>query len=97
MSLTCLLLVVSNDLYFTHWITGIQSTDIITIPRTEDLPTISCSISTWRELLVRQALRRITAQMSIVKMVDAELKTEVSEDIRAANITDSIRPRRPGL
>jgi hypothetical protein len=33
--------------------------------------------------------------MSMVKMVEAELKTEVSEDIRAAIITASIMPRSP--
>ena len=34
-------------------------------------------------------------QMSIVKMVDAELKIEVREDISAASITASMRPRMP--
>ena len=34
-------------------------------------------------------------QMSIVKMVDAELKIDVREDISAASITASIRPRMP--
>ena len=33
--------------------------------------------------------------MSIVKIVDEELKMEVREDIRAANITASIMPRAP--
>ena len=33
--------------------------------------------------------------MSMVKMVEAELKTEVREDMRAAIITASIRPLRP--
>jgi hypothetical protein len=33
--------------------------------------------------------------MSWAKMVEAELKMEVSEDIRAANMTANIRPRRP--
>ena len=35
--------------------------------------------------------------ISIVKMVDAELKMDVSDDIRAANITANIIPRRPLL
>ena len=34
-------------------------------------------------------------QMSIVKIVDAELKIDVNEEIRAANITASIIPRKP--
>jgi hypothetical protein len=33
--------------------------------------------------------------MSMVKMVEAELKTEVREDMRAAIMTASIRPRSP--
>ncbi len=36
-------------------------------------------------------------QMSMVKMVEAELKMEVREDIRAASITASMRPFMPGL
>ena len=34
-------------------------------------------------------------QISIVNMVDAELKIDVNEEIRAANITASIIPRKP--
>ncbi len=34
-------------------------------------------------------------QMSMVKMVEDELKMEVREDIRAANMTDNIMPRKP--
>ena len=34
--------------------------------------------------------------MSIVKIVEAELKTLVREDMRAAIMTASIRPRSPG-
>ena len=33
--------------------------------------------------------------MSIVKIVDAELKIDVNEEISAANITASIIPRKP--
>ena len=33
--------------------------------------------------------------MSMVKMVELELKMEVSEDMRAASMTASISPRRP--
>lgn len=36
-----------------------------------------------------------SVHMSMVKMVEAELKTEVREDIRAAIITASIRPLKP--
>ena len=41
------------------------------------------------------ALPRNLVQMSIVKIVDAELKTDVKEDMRAAIITASIRPLNP--
>ena len=34
-------------------------------------------------------------QMSMVKMVEAELKMDVSEDMSAASITASIRPLMP--
>jgi len=34
-------------------------------------------------------------QISMVKMVEAELKMDVNEDMRAANITANIRPRTP--
>ena len=34
-------------------------------------------------------------QMSMEKMVEAELKTEVNDDMRAAIITANIRPRTP--
>ena len=33
--------------------------------------------------------------MSMVKMVDDELKMEVREDMRAASITANMRPRTP--
>ena len=39
---------------------------------------------------------RNLVQMSIVKIVEAELKTLVREDMRAAIMTASIRPRSPG-
>lgn len=42
------------------------------------------------------ALGLILVQMSMVKRVLALLKMDVSELIRDASITDSIKPRRPG-
>ena len=42
------------------------------------------------------AVVRIRFQMSMVNSVDAELKMESRSDIRAAIITDIIRPRKPG-
>ena len=39
----------------------------------------------------------ISFQMSMVKIVDEELKMEVKEDMRAANITASIIPLRPEM
>ncbi len=44
-----------------------------------------------------EAFFLMSFQMSMVKMVEAELKMEVREDIRAASITASIRPFTPGL
>lgn len=41
------------------------------------------------------ALLRNFFQISIVKMVEELLKMDVSEDMSAANITDSIIPRAP--
>jgi len=40
---------------------------------------------------------RMRCQMSMVKMVDEELNTDVSEDIRAAIIAANIRPFKPGI
>lgn len=42
-----------------------------------------------------EAFFLISVQMSRVNMVLLELNTEVKEDIRAANITASIRPLKP--
>lgn len=39
----------------------------------------------------------ILVQMSIVKMVEEELKMDVNELIRAANITASMRPVKPNF
>lgn len=52
------------------------------------LPTITCSTSV-QSFLIR-------FQMSIVKMVEDELKMLVNELIRAAIITLSIKPIAPG-
>jgi hypothetical protein len=38
---------------------------------------------------------RILVQMSMVKMVDEELKIEVKELIKAANMTANIKPVKP--
>ena len=54
---------------------------------TKVLPTTSSSVS--------EGLFLTLVQMSRVKMVEDELKIEVSEDMRAAIITASIRPRAP--
>lgn len=61
--------------------------DITTIIKTKTRPTISSSTSV--------ACLRILVQMSMVKMVEEELKMEVREDMRAANITASISPDSP--
>ena len=50
-------------------------------------PTTSSSVSEGRV--------RTSGQMSIVNIVEEELKMEVREDISAAIITASIRPRAP--
>ena len=51
------------------------------------LPTINSSVSDARPLNL--------VQISIVNIVDAELNTEVREDIRAAIMTANIRPLNP--
>ena len=56
---------------------------------------MSCSTSMSRTFLVLKALLRSKIQMSIVKIVEAELKMEVRDDMRAAIITASISPRIP--
>ena len=67
--------------------TGIQMTEITTRTITNARPTTSNSES--------DAFLRILVQISMVKMVDAELKMDVRDDIRAAIITANIMPRRP--
>ena len=54
---------------------------------TKNLPAKSNSFS--------EALGRIYLYMSMVKIVDEELKIDVKDDIKAANITANIRPRTP--
>ena len=54
---------------------------------TKVLPTTRSSVS--------EGLFLTLVQMSMVKMVEEELKMEVREDMRAAIITASIRPRAP--
>ena len=66
---------------------GIQAMLMATRKMTKVLPTTRSSVS--------EGLFLTLVQMSIVKMVDDELKIEVREDIRAAIITASIRPRAP--
>ena len=72
----------------TYCITGIQITDTATSTITKHRPTKSFSSSL--------AFLRIFDHTSIVKIVDAELKIEVSEDMSAANITAIIMPDSPG-
>lgn len=66
---------------------GIQRHEINTTATTARRPTIKSS--------VLEGLLRILVQMSMVKMVEDELKIEVSDDITAAIMTDSINPERP--
>ena len=68
---------------------GIQAMLTATKKMTKVLPTMRSSVS--------EGLALTLVQMSIVKMVEDELKIEVREDIRAAIITASIRPRAPVL
>ena len=67
--------------------TGIQMTDTITKTTTKHRPTMTFSVS--------EALLRKFDQMSMVNIVEAELKIDVSEDMRAAIITASIAPAIP--
>ena len=72
-------------------------TEITINTRTKSLPTTNFSKSIKRGSIVDQDFRRILCQMSIVKIVEDELKIEVKEDINAANITANINPRRPKI
>ena len=66
---------------------GIQATLTATKTSTKERPTTKSSLSDGRPL--------IRVQMSMVKMVEEELKMEVREDISAAIITASIIPLAP--
>lgn len=44
---------------------------------------------------ISEGFFRIRVQMSMVKMVEDELKIEVKELIKAANMTDNIKPVNP--
>ena len=55
--------------------------------RTKTLPAKSSSFC--------EAFGRNLPQISIVKIVDEELKIDVREDIKAANMTANMRPRTP--
>ena len=60
---------------------------IATKNNTKVLPTMSSSVS--------EGFLLNLVQMSMVKIVEEELKMEVREDIRAAIITANIRPLAP--
>ena len=66
---------------------GIQAMLIATRNNTKVLPTMSSSVS--------EGFLLNLVQISMVKMVEEELKMEVREDIRAAIITANIRPLAP--
>ena len=66
---------------------GIQAMLIATKNNTKVLPTMSSSVS--------EGFLLNLVQMSMVKIVEEELKMEVREDIRAAIITANIRPLAP--
>ena len=62
----------------------------------ENLPTIILVYLPTMSSSVSDAFLLKRRQMSMVKMVDAELKMDVRELIRAASITASIIPFSPG-
>ena len=66
---------------------GIQAMLIATKNNTKVLPTMSSSVS--------EGFLLNLIQISMVKMVEEELKMEVREDISAAIITANIRPLAP--
>ena len=66
---------------------GIQAMLIATKNNTKVLPTMSSSVS--------EGFLLNLVQMSMVKIVEEELKMEVREDISAAIITANIRPLAP--
>lgn len=88
---------------------GIQMTLTTTKKRTKRRPAIRSSFSV-ADLLFGPGIRPVIeyefssfefwanlmrVYMSMVKIVDDELKIEVRDDISAANMTANIRPRRP--
>ena len=80
---------------YTHCITGIHATEIMTNTKTAIFPTTSCSSSTERRLLVFHACLLKYAHMSIVKIEDPELNIDVKLETNAASITASIKPFNP--
>ena len=67
--------------------TGIQMTEIKTKKSTKIRPTITFSFSEGFFLNI--------VHTSTVKIVDAELNMDVKEDIKAANMTPNMAPRKP--
>ena len=70
-----------------YCITGIHMTEMITINPTTTRPTIICSVSEGFFLNL--------PHISMVKIVEEELKMDVSDDINAAIITANIMPDNP--
>ena len=66
---------------------GIHAMLTATRTMTKVLPTTRSSVS--------EGLFLTRVQMSMVKMVEEELKMEVRDDIKAANITAIMAPRMP--
>lgn len=81
--------------------TGIQTTLMPTMAVTKILATTTSSTSDGGAESIPPSRPRFLhilrrwSQTSMVKMVEAELNTEVSEDMSAAIITASISPRTP--
>lgn len=75
--------------------TGIQTTDATTNRTTDTRPTMIISCSEGEPRIHTGPLVRTRCQMSTLTMVEAELKTEVRDDIRAAIITANIIPLNP--
>ena len=67
---------------------GIQAILMATKIMTKDRPTTRSSVS--------EGFLLNLVQTSMVKMVEEELKIDVRDDMRAAIITASMRPFRPG-
>ena len=81
----------------TYCIIGTHNIEIPIKNTTNNRPTIIFSTSIFCGSITAHFFFLIFCQISIVKIVEAELNIDVREDIRAASITASIKPFNPEI